>query len=140
VKEIGWYELDLTPAAQTDPLFAGCRPVETVFQWHGDTFDLPPGAVHLARSKLCKHQAFRFGPAAYGLQFHVEMTPEMVESWLDEAENCRELSGLDYIHPAAILAQLPHCFPAMESLGRRVLSRFAALAVDQARKSSPGSH
>ena len=63
----------MTPAAADDPLFAqsGTR---TVFQWHGDTFDLPHGAVHLARSPLCENQAFRYGSAAYGLQFHVEMT------------------------------------------------------------------
>ena len=134
VKEIGWYPLEVTADAADDRLFAGCQPVETVFQWHGDTFDLPPGAVHLARSKLCKHQAFRFGPTAYGLQFHVEMTPEMVELWLDEAANRHELAGLDYIHPPAILAQLPSCFPAMESLGRRILSQFAALAVAHAKR------
>ena len=62
IKEIGWYPLNMLPATAEDPLFAGCEGTETVFQWHGDTFDLPPGAVLLAQSELCKHQAFRVGP------------------------------------------------------------------------------
>jgi GMP synthase-like glutamine amidotransferase len=55
VKEIGWYEIDLLPAAVEDPLFAGSLPRETVFQWHGDTFDLPSGAIWLARGATCQH-------------------------------------------------------------------------------------
>ena len=64
-KEIGWYPVELSAAAADDPLFAqsGTR---TVFQWHGDTFDLPAGAVHLARSPLCENQAFRYGPTPTG--------------------------------------------------------------------------
>ncbi len=52
VKEIGWYDIDFTPAAAEDPLFAECRSVENVFQWHGDTFDMPPGAVQLASGAM----------------------------------------------------------------------------------------
>jgi GMP synthase-like glutamine amidotransferase len=127
VKEIGWYEIELQPAAAEDLLFAGSADRETVFQWHGDTFDLPPGAVHLAASSQCRHQAFRYGRAAWGLQFHIEMTPAVVEAWLAEAENCRELAGLNYIDPRAIAAQTPRMMPAMQALGDRVLPRFASL-------------
>ncbi len=133
VKEIGWYPLEMLPATAEDPLFAGCRARKTVFQWHGDTFDLPPGAVLLAESALCKQQAFRVGPHAWGLQFHIEMTPDMVDSWLKEPGNRNELAELDYIDPAAILASTPGEFPKMEQLGRRVLRRFAALCALQAR-------
>ena len=85
VKEIGWYPVELTPAAADDPLFAqsGTR---TMFQWHGDTFDLPSGAVHLARSPACENQAFRYGRRAYGLQFHIEMTAAMIDDWLSVPE------------------------------------------------------
>jgi GMP synthase (glutamine-hydrolysing) len=127
VKEIGWYEIELEPAASDDVLFAGCTARETVFQWHGDTFDLPPGAVHLALSRACRHQAFRYGRAAWGLQFHIEMTPATVDAWLGEAGNCGELAGLDYIDPQAIAAQTPQKMPAMQALGDRVLPRFASL-------------
>ncbi len=127
VKEIGWYEIELTPEAASDPLFEGCSPRQTVFQWHGDTFDLPTGAVHLATSALCRHQAFRYGPSAYGLQFHAEMTAALVDDWLGEAGNERELAEVDYIDPAAIRAQTPQCLPRMQTLGRQILPRFAAM-------------
>lgn len=81
VKEIGCYPVRLTDDAQRDPLFAGLGPEMTVFQWHGDTFTLPPGATLLAAAPLCHHQAFRIGANAYGLQFHMEVTADMVEAW-----------------------------------------------------------
>ena len=127
IKEIGWYTIQLTPDAAEDRLFRGSSAEETVFQWHGDTFDLPPGGVLLARSPQCPHQAFRYGSAAWGLQFHVEMTVEGIECWLHEATNVRELDALDYVDPQAIAEQLPQAFPAMRSLGDRVLARFVAL-------------
>jgi len=124
IKEIGWYGIELLPAAADDPLFCECAPRQTVFQWHGDTFELPPGAVHLAQSPLCRHQAFRYGPSAFGLQFHAEMTEEMVYDWLGEPGNCGELASLDYIDPAAIRAQTPELLPKMQALGHQILPRF----------------
>jgi GMP synthase (glutamine-hydrolysing) len=125
-KEIGWYSVELTVAAADDPLFAqsGAR---TVFQWHGDTFDLPAGAVHLARSPVCQNQAFRYGRNAYGLQFHIEMTAAMIDDWLSEAGNCRELAELDYIDPGNILAQTPRELPQLQALAAEVLGRFAEM-------------
>jgi GMP synthase (glutamine-hydrolysing) len=81
--------------------------------------------VQLARSALCERQAIRVGPCAWGLQFHIEMTPEMVDDWLDEASNEAELAGLDYIDPQAIRAATPTAYPQMQQLGQQVLSRFA---------------
>lgn len=127
VKEIGWYEIELTSEAAGDHLFAGCEPCQTVFQWHGDTFDLPAGAIHLARSERCHAQAFRHGSNAYGLQFHIEVTAEMIDQWLDEPNNRRELAGLGYIDPVAIRNGTPHELPLMHALGHQVLPRFAAL-------------
>jgi GMP synthase-like glutamine amidotransferase len=82
-KEIGWYTVDLTAAGCTDPLFAGIDSPMRVFQWHGDAFELPAGATALASSPLCTHQAFRYGDRVYGLLFHLELTPEIIYSWLD---------------------------------------------------------
>jgi GMP synthase (glutamine-hydrolysing) len=127
VKEIGWYPLELTIAAAADRLFAGCGPKMTVFQWHGDTFDLPPGAVHLAQSPLCRNQAFRMGPSAYGLQFHIEMTSEMIEDWLTDSGNSGELASLDYIDPKLIRQKTPQELPGLQTLADIVLGRFAAL-------------
>jgi GMP synthase (glutamine-hydrolysing) len=87
-KEIGWFPVDFTELAAADALFAGVGRREMVFQWHGETFDLPPGAELLATSPACRHQAFRLGSRIYGLQFHIETTPEMIASWLREDANC----------------------------------------------------
>jgi GMP synthase-like glutamine amidotransferase len=126
-KEIGWYGLDLTPAAADDPLFGGLAPRQTVFQWHGDTFDLPDGAVHLASSPVCRHQAFRYGASAWGLQFHIEMTAELVCDWLDCPGGRQELATLDYIDPQAIRAGIDDGLAAMRQMGDRVLPAFARL-------------
>lgn len=83
-KEIGWYKVNLTQTGRSDPLFENLPGELMVFQWHEDTFEIPQGGVHLAESRACANQAFRFGRNAYGLQFHIEVTPEMVESWIKE--------------------------------------------------------
>jgi len=82
-KEIGWFPVTLSASGRLDPLL-GVFPQETVFfHWHGDTFDLPAGAVLLASSGLYPHQAFRLGASAWGVQFHPEVTPEMVDRFVD---------------------------------------------------------
>ena len=91
VKEIGWFEIELTAEGASDPLFAGSAPREMVFQWHGETFDLPPGARLLATSADCAHQAFGVGPGVYGLQFHLEVTPEMIAEWCRQDALCGDL-------------------------------------------------
>ena len=110
VKEIGWFEIELTGEGAADPLFAGVGPRESVFQWHGETFDLPPGARWLASSTACCHQAFRIGSSAYALQFHLEVTPEMIADWCSQDMNCgdmREVRGpIDSAHNAARLTAL----------------------------------
>ena len=127
IKEIGWYPIELLSAAADDPLFSGCALAQTVFQWHGDTFDLPAGAVQLAHSPLCARQAFRYGPRAWALQFHVEMTGPMVDDWLEGG--AEELAGLDYIDAAAIRRAMPGELPRLELFCDRVLSRWADLVV-----------
>jgi hypothetical protein len=101
--------LSFTTAAASDPLLAGLD-YETVFHWHGETFDLPSGAELLASSELCRHQAFRAGESLYGLQFHLEVTPEMIADWCLQDENCgdvRELPApVDPVYNAARLQQL----------------------------------
>jgi GMP synthase (glutamine-hydrolysing) len=127
VKEIGWYDVELLPEAADDRLFCKVASPVTVFHWHGDTFDLPAGAVYLARSSQCTNQAFRFGRSAYGLQFHLEMTAAMIEDWLGEENNCGELAGLDYIDPLAIRRQTPERLLGMQKLAQQVFQRFAEL-------------
>jgi GMP synthase-like glutamine amidotransferase len=80
--EYGMHPVDLSPAARTDPVFGGVLPRLEVFQWHGETFDLPAGAVALAGSPGYPHQAIRVGDRAYGLQFHLEVSRELLAKWL----------------------------------------------------------
>jgi GMP synthase (glutamine-hydrolysing) len=132
VKEIGWYPVELTPAAADDPMFAQSG-MRIMFQWHGDTFDLPFGAVHLARSAVCENQAFRYGRYAYGLQFHIEMTAAMIDDWLTQPGNCCELAELNYIDPASIRKQTPSELPRLQALSADVFGRFAAMCQDFAK-------
>lgn len=79
--EFGWHEVRPTEAGRTDPLIAPFADGAPIFHWHGDTFSLPPGALHLATSDLTGIQAFRIGRATYGIQFHFEADRRLVEGW-----------------------------------------------------------
>ncbi len=79
--EFGWCRVDLTKAGQADPVLAAAGAAFPVFQWHSDTFTLPPDAVHLARSDRAAHQAFRVGRAGYATQFHFEANRAVVADW-----------------------------------------------------------
>jgi GMP synthase (glutamine-hydrolysing) len=84
VKEIGWGEVCLTEEGSKDPLFTSFPKAFPVFQWHEDTFEIPTWAKHLATSATVSKQAFRYGDHVYGLQFHLEVTGEMIREWIDE--------------------------------------------------------
>lgn len=79
IKEIGWGRVQLSGAGAGSPLRELNEPV---LHWHGDTFDLPEGAVHLASTSACRNQAFAIGTHTLGLQFHPEVTGAAQESWL----------------------------------------------------------
>ena len=78
--ELGLGAITLTGSGRDDPIFAGCGPSLPVLHWHGDTFDLPRGACHLASSDAYVNQGFRLG-RAYGLQFHIEMDAQLLDVW-----------------------------------------------------------
>ncbi|MGH9785594.1 MAG: type 1 glutamine amidotransferase, partial [Terriglobia bacterium] len=84
-KEIGWYPVEVTPQ---DDFTAALPSRFTAFHWHGDTFDLPPGATRLFRSDLYENQGFRWGRNVLAIQFHLEITAAMVDEWLDDG-GCR---------------------------------------------------
>jgi GMP synthase (glutamine-hydrolysing) len=80
-KEIGWAEVELSGSGTGDPLWKGFPRRFTTFHWHGDTFDLPDGAERLAHTEKYI-QSFRLGSHAYGVQFHPEVVPNQLESWI----------------------------------------------------------
>ncbi|OCP34580.1 type 1 glutamine amidotransferase [Ensifer sp. LC163] len=80
-KEFGWHDVRVRAEGQSDPVLASVGESFPIFQWHGDTFTLPQGAVHLAENDVTRHQAFRIGRAAYGTQFHFEADTDLVEDW-----------------------------------------------------------
>lgn len=87
-KEIGWFDIELTPFAQSDNLFFEMESRLKVFHWHGDTFDLPENAIRLASSAGCKNQAYIYKDKVLALQFHLEPTwdllLEMIEGGREE--------------------------------------------------------
>jgi GMP synthase (glutamine-hydrolysing) len=93
-KEIGWYDVSPTDHASADPLLAELEKTEKIFQWHGETFDIPQTARHLAFSPLCANQAFRYGTKVYGFQFHMEVDEPMIHRWLKVPGNQKEISDL----------------------------------------------
>jgi GMP synthase-like glutamine amidotransferase len=92
--EIGWQPVALTDKGEADGLFGRTLPAAfRAYQRHRETFDLPRGAVHLAKSAMYTRQAFRLGENVYGVQFHPEMSPALWEAWGP--------------HPPEVLAQDP---------------------------------
>jgi GMP synthase (glutamine-hydrolysing) len=123
-KEIGWLPVHLEGAAGDDALFAGMPASFDALHWHGDVFDLPPGAVPLARSALTAHQAFRHGRAAYGLLFHLEVHPEQVDSMSSAFAGELAEAGVD---PAALAAGTARHGEEQRRLGAAVFARWAQL-------------
>jgi len=100
-KETGWLHIELTGDGLKDPYMRSLAMHPQVgdfwrrfkvLHWHGDTFDLPPGAVLLASSQLYRHQAFRYGDKVYGLQFHMEVTKDMILDWFRDFPEMDKIS------------------------------------------------
>lgn len=119
VKEIGWFPI--RGIASPERTAFRFPPSIDVFHWHGETFDLPPGAIHLARSDGCAHQAFQFGSAVIGLQFHLETTPASAH---EIVAHCRdELTPARYVQSEQeILAAKPERYETINRLMGDVLS------------------
>jgi len=86
VKEIGWYDVSLTDEGSKDPFFSYLPKTFPVFQWHEDTFEIPKIGKLIVTSNFVPHQAFRYGEKVYGLQFHLEVTEEMIYEWMESYE------------------------------------------------------
>jgi GMP synthase (glutamine-hydrolysing) len=120
--EIGWLPVELSPAAADDPVFGRLPASFDAFAWHYYTYDVPCGADELARSPRC-NQAFRLGEAAWGVQFHAEVTLETVRSWLADPDDFPHVPD-----PAALEAETEERIGAWNDLGRRLCAAFVGVA------------
>ncbi|GKS56890.1 GMP synthase [Nitrospira sp.] len=117
--EIGMTQITVTPEGRQDPFFRSCPERFSVFQWHGEVFDLPVGAVPLAGSNVAPLQAFRFGPFAYGLLFHLEMDEPGITAL------CRECaSGLAAAKTTAseVMERARPCLPQLHVYADRLIA------------------
>lgn len=114
-QEVEFGSVELTEEGRRDPLLGPAGASVPVFHWHGDTFDLPPGATLLASTEKYAHQAFRFGDCAYGLQFHIEPDPDTWATWRE--------------HLPLELLKESYRQEDIERVGRCVIARFFDLAL-----------
>ena len=127
-KEIGWYGVSLTQTGKRDPVLHHFRAEEKIFQWHGDTFDIPHGAQRLASSELCTNQAFRYGHQVYGFQFHLEVDEPLIHRWLRVPIHRAEIESLKgRIDPEIILRQTTGNIHRARQLSRKTFGEFLKL-------------
>jgi GMP synthase-like glutamine amidotransferase len=124
--EIGWFPVELTEEAARDPIFSGLPQRFTAYQWHHYRFDLPGGARPLARSAVCL-QAFRLGELAWGLQFHCEVTREMVFEWAATFEAVPGGDRTGYDGDRMRTETAVH-IEQWNEIGREISGRFLAIA------------
>lgn len=103
-----------------EPALLGLQQEEIVLHWHGDTFDLPAGAVRLAETDVCPNQAFRIGDHAFGLQFHPEVDAAMAQRWAEEDADF-VAAALGPGGPARIIAEAEGAAGRMRTPGDRLL-------------------
>jgi len=128
VKEIGWHRVDVEDTPEAREWFGPDIRAFTTFQWHGDTFAIPPGGIRILRGSHCANQAFVVAGRHLGMQCHVEMTPELVRSWCEVGAPEIEQS---FASPAvqdapAIEAQAPERLPTLTDTARRLYTRWIA--------------
>jgi GMP synthase (glutamine-hydrolysing) len=127
-KEIGWYDVSPTDEARRDPLLSTFRQTEKIFQWHGETFEIPKSTRHLAFSTLCAQQAFRYETNVYGFQFHLEVDAPMIHRWLRVAENRMEIASMgEDNNPESIQSETPTHIGRLMRLSEIVFGEFIDL-------------
>lgn len=136
VSEVGFGTVDFTEAGRRDPFLAGFGAGMETFQWHGaEVTALPPGAEVLAFNEACAVQAFRWGPVAYGLQYHVELTAETVPEWRAIPEYAASLAAIFGPQGGERLeAEVAGRLPAFESAAARLHANF--LSIIEARRAA----
>jgi GMP synthase (glutamine-hydrolysing) len=129
--EVGLLPVELTPEGREHRLLEGIEEPLVTLQWHGDTFELPPGAIRLASSPVAANQAFGVGGRAFGVQFHLEVTPEMAREWAGVPAYRRSLAEtLGEEAGRAFLAEVERRGEELHPAARRLCSNWLDLASD----------
>jgi GMP synthase-like glutamine amidotransferase len=124
-REIGWHPIEPAPEASRSAFASLFQAPMEVFHWHGETFELPPGATHLARSAACEHQAFSLGERVLGLQFHLEATAETARALV---ENCAaDLAPGRWVETASAMLREDERFRRVNRVMDAVLDRLRKL-------------
>jgi GMP synthase (glutamine-hydrolysing) len=128
--EVGVMAVTLTEDGRSDPVMGGLPAELPTLQWHGDTFDLPDGAVLLAGSPAYPNQAFRYGRAAYGVQFHLEVKDEMAREWAAVPAYVESLEkALGPGSAPKLFDDFDRAAAGMRDAGRRMFERWVDVAV-----------
>lgn len=122
-KEIGWFPLRWTEDAINHPIFYEMPRQQTVLHWHGDRFDIPDGACHLATSEACDTQAFLYKDHVLGLQFHLEMAQEGLEDLIANSDQELESTGGPWIQKADEMLNRGH-FEESQTVLNKLLNQF----------------
>jgi GMP synthase (glutamine-hydrolysing) len=122
-REIGWYPIYPTAESRESPLASRVTQAEEVFHWHGDTFDLPDGAIHLARSAACAHQAFSYQDHVLALQYHLETTRSSLGDLI--AHCAGEIVPGPTVQTAEAMLARPERFDALYGLLQQALDGLA---------------
>lgn len=126
-REIGWFPVEIMHPDAESSVFEGLPRRLEVFQWHGDTYDLPKGARHLARSEACEQQAFIYKNRALGLQFHLEMTSVIAEEMIRTSSD--DLLPGPYIQGAEDIVSDTRRFERLGAVMSRVLTQLEGVAI-----------
>lgn len=127
--ELGFFDVQLTNEGKADPLFQGLPGSQLVFHWHMDTFGIPAGGVRLATSENTLNQAFRLGRRAYGTQYHIELAPGMLDTWLQYPAYHQEIiSILGPGAPQLLERQRVQCYPTYREHTRLVFENFLRIS------------
>jgi GMP synthase (glutamine-hydrolysing) len=125
-REIGKLPVELDSVACDARLFHGLSSSFVTCDWHGDAFDLPPGAVSLLRQEVTLCRAFRYGTNLYGLLFHLEKRPKMAAACLSAFESRIRQAGVD---PAQCDAETERHVVKLVSVAETIFRRWTELVV-----------
>jgi GMP synthase-like glutamine amidotransferase len=126
VKEIGWHRVDVEDTPEAREWLGPDLRAFTAFQWHGETFAIPPGGHRILRGAHCENQAYVVSGRHLGMQCHVEMTPELVRTWCETgAEEIARSRASPAVQAVPVIeAQAAERLPVLADTARRLYERW----------------